>query len=180
MGKWITCTIGEIGTVVGGGTPLSSEESYYGGDIPWITPKDLSGYRKRCIGRGERNITTQGYKNSSTIILPKGSVLFSSRAPIGYVAIADTNLCTNQGFKSIIPNEKIDSTFLYYLLKYKSKDIAAQGSGTTFMEISGSAMKEIIIKIPEDIEEQRHIASILSLIDDKIELNDAINDYLTA
>ena len=108
-------------------------------------------------------------------MLPKGSVLFSSRAPIGYVAIAANDMCTNQGFKSIIPNEETDSEFLYYLLKYNKGNIASQGSGTTFAEVSGKTMKEIEVMVPKETEDQRRIASILSSLDRKIELNNKIN-----
>lgn len=108
-------------------------------------------------------------------MLPKGSVLFSSRAPIGYVAIAANDMCTNQGFKSVIPNEETDSEFLYYLLKYNKDNIASQGSGTTFAEVSGKTMKDIEVVVPKEKEDQRRIASILSSLDRKIELNNKIN-----
>jgi type I restriction enzyme S subunit len=111
-------------------------------------------------------------------MLPKGSVLFSSRAPIGYVAIASNELCTNQGFKSIIPDEQfVDSTFLYYLLVYNKVLIEGLGSGTTFKEVSGNVMKNVVVKIP-CLEIQRQIASVLSSLDDKIEVNRRINDNL--
>lgn len=108
-------------------------------------------------------------------MLPKGSVLFSSRAPIGYVAIAANDMCTNQGFKSVIPNEETDSEFLYYLLKYNKDNIASQGSGTTFAEVSGKTMKDIEVVVPKEKEDQHRIASILSSLDRKIELNNKIN-----
>ena len=105
MGEWKTCTIADIGTVVGGATPSTKkEENYINGDIAWITPKDLSNHSGRYIAEGERNITELGLKSCSAQILPVGSVLFSSRAPIGYIAIAENEVCTNQGFKSVIPN----------------------------------------------------------------------------
>ena len=175
---WTECAIGDIGTVVGGGTPSTKNEKYYNGNISWITPKDLSSFHKRYIYHGERAISEMGYKNSSTQMLPAGSVLFSSRAPIGYIAIAGKNLCTNQGFKSIVPDSKIcDSLFLYYLLSYYKYDIEAIASGTTFMEVSGTAMKNFRIRIP-NLEVQKRIARILSSLDDKIELNAQINHNL--
>ena len=107
--------------------------------------------------------------------------MFSSRAPIGYVAIAKNPIATNQGFKSIIPNpEKVDSLFLYYLLKYNKDNIEAMGSGTTFKEVSGATMKNIEVYLPEDLDEQRRIAGILGSLDDKIELNRRINANLEA
>lgn len=175
---WTECAIGDIGTVVGGGTPSTKNEKYYNGNISWITPKDLSNFHNRYIYHGERAISEMGYKNSSAQMLPAGSVLFSSRAPIGYIAIAGKNLCTNQGFKSIVPDSKIcDSLFLYYLLSYYKYDIEAIASGTTFMEVSGTAMKNFRIRIP-NLEVQKRIARILSSLDDKIELNTQINHNL--
>mgnify|MGYP000120680281 CR=1 FL=1 len=179
MGEWKTCTIADIGTVVGGATPSTKkEENYINGDIAWITPKDLSNHSGRYIAEGERNITELGLKSCSAQILPVGSVLFSSRAPIGYIAIAENEVCTNQGFKSVIPNAETESLFLYYLLKYNKNYIESMGSGTTFKEISGNTMKGIQVCVPINIEEQKKIASLLGCIDDKIELNEKINKNL--
>ena len=174
---WKTYKLSEIGTVVGGATPSTSVSSYYGGDIPWLTPKDLSNFQDRYIEKGERNITQEGLDSCSAQLLPANTVLFSSRAPIGYVAIAKNPIATNQGFKSIIPNEKVDSLFLYYILKYNKDKIEAIGSGTTFKEVSGAVMKNVEISLPS-LEEQRRIAGILGAIDDKIENNRRINANL--
>ena len=111
-------------------------------------------------------------------MLPRDTVLFSSRAPIGYVAIAANDLCTNQGFKSVIPNENVEPLFLYYLLKYNKDKIESMGSGTTFKEVSGSTMKNIEVSIPIDKILQEKIASVLCSIDDKIELNERVNNNL--
>lgn len=179
MPEWKTCTISDIGTVVGGATPSTKkEENYKNGDIAWITPKDLSTFRGRYISCGERNITKAGLHSCSTQLLPANTVLFSSRAPIGYVAIAKNELCTNQGFKSVIPNTDTDSLFLYYLLKYNKNTIENMGSGTTFKEVSGNTMKNIVVRVPTSIEEQRKIAGILGALDDKIEENEKINNNL--
>ena len=178
MAIWKECTLSEIGKIVGGATPSTKKEEHYGGDIPWITPKDLSNFSGRYISRGERNITEKGLKSCSTQIMPKNSILFSSRAPIGYVAIADNDLCTNQGFKSVVPNDNINPLFVYYLLKFNKDKIEGLGSGTTFKEVSGTTMKNVIVKVPETIEEQRRISSILDAIDKKIELNQEINNNL--
>ena len=174
---WKKYKLSEIGTVVGGATPSTTVERFYGGDIPWLTPKDLSNFQDRYIERGERNITQEGLDSCSAQLLPANSVLFSSRAPIGYVAIAKKTIATNQGFKSIIPNEKVDSLFLYYILRYNKEKIEAMGSGTTFKEVSGAVMKNIEVALPS-LEEQRRIAGILGAIDDKIENNRRINDNL--
>ena len=177
--KFIEYKLSELGEIVGGSTPFTKNESYYGGDIPWLTPKDLANFNGRYINFGERNITEAGYKSTSVKMLPINSVLFSSRAPIGYVAINNKNeVCTNQGFKSVIPNSKTDYMFLYYLLKYNKNKIEAMGSGTTFKEVSSTVMKNIIVNVPEAKEDQIKIGKILSKIDDKIELNTQTNDNL--
>lgn len=179
MKDWITCKLLDLGMIVGGATPSTKQiQNYENGNISWITPKDLSSFKDRYIDRGERNITELGLKSCSTRLIPKNSILFSSRAPIGYIAIANKELCTNQGFKSIVPNEKIDYLFLYYLLKYNKSNIENIGSGTTFKEISATVMKNFEVKIPKSKNEQRKIASILDLIDNKIELNNKINNNL--
>ncbi|MFW0895206.1 restriction endonuclease subunit S [Gardnerella sp. Marseille-Q9179] len=179
MTEWKTCTISDLGTVVGGATPSTNKpENYENGNIAWITPKDLAGFSGRYISKGKRNITNKGLSSCSTQLMPKNSILFSSRAPIGYVAIAANEMCTNQGFKSVIPNENTDYLFLYYLLKYNKNKISNLGSGTTFKEISGSAMKHVEVNVPENIQDQRKISSLLSSIDSKIENNRAINKNL--
>ena len=176
MEEWKEYKLEEIGTIVGGATPSTKEPQNYDGNISWITPKDLSNYSSRYISRGERMITSEGYNSCSCKMLPKGSVLFSSRAPIGYVAIASNELCTNQGFKSVIPDGRfVDSTFLYYLLVYNKDMIEGLGSGTTFKEVSGNVMRNVVVKIP-GLDTQKRISSILSSLDDKIEVNKQIND----
>ena len=179
VSEWKECTIADLGEVVGGATPSTKQpENYENGIISWITPKDLSTFKGRFITHGERNITEIGLNSCSTRILPPHTILFSSRAPIGYVAIVAKEMCTNQGFKSVIPNADTDFMFLYYLLKYNRGNIENMGSGTTFKEVSGNTMKSIKVYVPVDIEEQRRIGAILSAIDDKIELNTAINENL--
>ena len=179
MSEWVECTISDIGTVVGGATPSTKKsENYVDGKIAWITPKDLSTFKGRYIVSGERNITESGLKSCSTKLLPKNTVLFSSRAPIGYIAIAANDLCTNQGFKSVIPNENTDPLFLYYLLKFNKDKIESMGSGTTFKEISAKVMKSIKVFVPISKSMQKNIASILGAIDNKIELNNSINNNL--
>ena len=179
MAEWIECKISDLGTVVGGATPSTKKVEYYeDGNIAWITPKDLSTFSGRYIQRGERNITEIGLKSCSTQLLPENTVLFSSRAPIGYVAIAANEVCTNQGFKSVIPNEATDPLFLFYLLKHNKDKIETMGSGTTFKEVSGNTMKNIIVRVPSDKEVQNNIASILGTLDDKIEENERINNNL--
>lgn len=179
MAEWVERKIFDIGTVVGGATPSTKKpENYENGEIAWITPKDLSTFSGRYIERGERNITEIGLESCSTQLLPPNTVLFSSRAPIGYVAIAANEVCTNQGFKSVIPNENTDPLFLFYLLKYNKDKIEGMGSGTTFKEVSGNTMKNIVVNVPTDKKVQEKIAAILGSIDDKIEENEQINNNL--
>lgn len=179
MVEWKTCTISDVGTVIGGATPSTKKsDNYENGTIAWITPKDLSTFSGRYIKNGERNITEVGLKSCSAQLMPKDTILFSSRAPIGYVAIAAGEVCTNQGFKSVVPNENIDPLFLYYLLKYNKNKIENLGSGTTFKEVSGNTMKNVEIAIPRRKEDQKAISSILGALDDKIEENEMINNNL--
>jgi len=181
MTEWKECKIADLGTVIGGATPSTKDPANYeNGTIAWITPKDLATFTGRYIKRGERNITEIGLKSCSTQLLPPNSVLFSSRAPIGYIAIAANEVCTNQGFKSVIPNDDTDPLFLYYLLKYNKDKIESMGSGTTFKEVSGNTMKGISVRVPMDISVQKRISAVLGMIDDKIEENERINDNLLA
>lgn len=179
MAEWKECKIADLGTVIGGATPSTKDSANYeNGTIAWITPKDLSIFTGRYIKRGERNITEIGLKSCSTQLLPPNSVLFSSRAPIGYIAISANEICTNQGFKSVIPNNDTDPLFLYYLLKYNKDKIESMGSGTTFKEVSGNTMKGISVRVPKDVSAQKRISAVLGMIDDKIEENERINDNL--
>lgn len=166
--------IKDIGTIVSGGTPKTTENDYWNGDISWITPKDLSTNKSKYIHYGERNITDKGLSHSSSKMLPKGTVLLTSRAPIGYLAIAGKDLCTNQGFKSIICNtEIIKPEYLYYLLNTKIDDLISISTGSTFLELSKSVFEEYQIKI-HNLEEQQHIIDTIGSIDDLIENNNTI------
>jgi len=170
MGEWREYKISDIADVIGGGTPKTSIEEYWNGDIPWLSPRDLTGYDRVYISHGDRFITEKGLKKSSAKMMPKGSILLTSRAPIGYVAIAENEICTNQGFKSLIPREDIsNSEFLYYWIKNKIDYLQQLGTGTTFAEISGGVIKGINISLPP-LKEQKAIAEVLSSLDDKIDL----------
>lgn len=160
---WRVLKIKEMTSIIGGGTPSTSIDEYYDGDIPWLSPVDLSGYKKKYISRGRKNITKEGLKKSSARLLPKNSVLFSSRAPIGYIAIAENELTTNQGFKNLLPSPLYDPSFAYYFLKYKKDYIESQASGTTFKEISGKKLGEIEFILPPLPEQQRIVAKLDAL-----------------
>lgn len=178
MSEWQTFCLKDLGKIVGGATPSTNNPKNYGNKIAWITPKDLSTLQGRYIKKGSRSISRLGFKSCSCVLLPKHAILFSSRAPIGYVAIAKKRLCTNQGFKSIIPNKKIYFEFLYYLLKYHKDNISNIGGGTTFKEVSGATLGLFEVKIPPTYYEQQKIARTLSILDQKIENNHKINELL--
>lgn len=165
--KWVK--VEDFAEVVSGGTPSTDRPEFWNGDIAWITPKDLSDFKFRYISRGERNISRQGLESSNAKLLPKGTVLLSSRAPVGYLAIAKNELTTNQGFQSLVPKENVITEFLYYLLKDNVEYLKSQASGTTFGEISKSTLKKLIFLLPP-LPEQKAIAEVLSSLDDKIDL----------
>ena len=169
MNKWRGCKLGEVAEIIGGGTPKTSVAEYWNGDIPWLTPKDLSGLKGRFLSRGERNISEAGLKNSSAKLLPKHAVLLSSRAPVGYLAISLNEVTTNQGFRSLIPQSNTHYLFLYYLLKNNVDYLKSQSTGTTFGELAGSTLKSLSFTFPP-LPEQKAIATVLSSLDDKIDL----------
>lgn len=149
--KWKSGTISDLGLVVGGSTPSKAKAEYYtNSGIAWITPKDLSVNKSKFITHGGNDITELGLKNSSASIMPKGTVLFSSRAPIGYIAIAAGEVTTNQGFKSIVPKTEIGTAFVYFFLKYNLSVIEGMASGSTFKEVSGNTMRNIPATIPDE------------------------------
>ncbi len=161
---WILIPLGDCCQIISGSTPKRNKPEYWGGDIPWVTPKDLSKLRTPVLEDAPEKITEAGYKSCSTTLLPQGSILFSSRAPIGYVAIAGRPMCTNQGFKSLVPNEYVHSPYLYWCMRKYASDIEALGSGTTFKEVSKGIVERFIIPLPP-LEEQRRIAAILDKAD---------------
>lgn len=148
--SWETGTISNLGTVIGGSTPSKARPEYYTKNgIAWITPKDLSINKSKFITHGESDITELGLKNSSATVMPEGTVLFSSRAPIGYIAIAAGNITTNQGFKSVVPNAEIGTAYVYYYLKQNLSMIERLSSGSTFKEVSGGTMKSVPAIVPD-------------------------------
>nr|WP_262901906.1 restriction endonuclease subunit S [Bacteroides fragilis] len=142
--SWKTKAIEDIADVYNGATPSTVNEQNYGGDIVWITPKDLSDQKQKFVYLGERNISQAGYNSCSTHLLPPNTILMSSRAPIGLLSIAKTELCTNQGFKNFVPKAENISTYLYYYLNIHIRQIEQLGTGTTFKEVS----REDVLKFP--------------------------------
>ena len=176
---WREVTLGEIAEIVGGSTPSTKESDNFDGEIPWLTPKDLSGVHDRYISRGTRNLSRKGLDSCSAKLVPANTVLLSTRAPIGYVAIAANPISTNQGFRNLVTHENICSEFIYYWLKNNTETLERHASGSTFREISGSALKQIRLRLPP-LAEQLAIAHILGTLDDKIELNRRMNETLEA
>ena len=174
---WREVAVGEIADIVGGGTPSTKVPENFDGDIPWLTPKDLSGIHDRYIERGERHLSQRGLDSSSAKLLPAGSVLLSTRAPIGYVALAKNPISTNQGFRSLVVRDGVVPEYLYYWLKLNTAELERHASGSTFRELSGSSLKEILLSLPP-LEEQRAIARVLGALDDKIELNRRMSETL--
>lgn len=174
---WEVKKLKDIGKISSGGTPSTSNDNNFGGNIAWITPADLTGYKDKFISKGKRNLSEEGLKNSSAKILPKGTILFSSRAPIGYVAIAQNEISTNQGFKNLTPNESAISEYVYYYL-LGSKNLAEQSaSGTTFKEISATAFSNLPIPLPP-LSEQK---AIVDKLDDSFtKIENAITNLINA
>ena len=167
--NWAWCRLGEIGEIISGGTPSTSNDNYWNGNISWITPADLSNYKEKYISRGKRNISIEGLENSSAKIICKGSVLFSSRAPIGYVVISGKEVTTNQGFKSISPYIENSEHYIYYFLLAEKENISLKASGTTFKELSGTEFGKIFFPLPPLSEQRRiveKIEELLALVDD--------------
>jgi type I restriction enzyme S subunit len=159
---WRVARLGEVTSIISGSTPKSGVAAYWHGEIPWIGPADLSQIEDREIRQGARNITREGYASCATRMIPPGAVIMSSRAPIGYLAIAANELCTNQGCKSFIPSDEVDSRFLFWRLKHDMQAIVALGTGNTFTEVSGSKLKAHETGFPS-LAEQRRIADRLDV-----------------
>ena len=162
---WTFARLKHIGEIVGGGTPKTNVSEYWDGGIPWLTPADLSEYEDMYVSTGARTITKLGLKSSSAQMLPANAVLYSSRAPIGYIAIAANPVCTNQGFRSVVPYDFAMSPYLYYCLKARTDNIVQRATGTTFKEISGSEMAKTIIPLPPLNEQTRIFKKATQLLE---------------
>ena len=163
---WTWLRLGDVGAIVGGGTPRSKEPRFWAtaNGIPWLTPADMSSQETRYVSRGRRDITDEGLRGSSAQLLPAGSVLFSSRAPIGYVGIAAQPLSTNQGFKSCVPYESAMAEYLWLFLKKVGREVHAEATGTTFKEVSGKEVALIPIPVPPLAEQSRIVERAHELV----------------
>lgn len=164
---WESTRIGEIAEVVGGGTPKTEVGEYWNGEIKWFTPSEIG--KTKYIFDSERHISDNGLKNSSAKLLPKYTILLSSRATVGEISIALTECSTNQGFQSLITKNNVDNEFIYYLISTIKNEFLRRSSGSTFLEISKNEIKRIPINIPE-LSEQNKISNLFSAIDNKIEM----------
>lgn len=175
--SWVQVTVADLGKVVSGGTPSTKENSYWGGNISWISPSDLTGYGNKYISKGAKCITQNGLKNSSATIMPAGSIHFSSRAPIGYTVISSCDMTTNQGFKSLVPAQGIFNEYIYYYFKNAKQLAESKATGTTFKEISGTAFCKLPVPLPPSNEQRRIVAKIEELFS---ELDKGIENLKTA
>ena len=174
---WEQRKLGEIADIIGGGTPSTSIDEYWDGDIDWYAPAEISD--KIFVSSSERKITQEGYDNSSTKLLPIGTVLFTSRAGIGKTAILRKKGCTNQGFQSIVPHEnELDSYFIYSRSEELKKYGETVGAGSTFVEVSGKQMANMNLLLPKSIEEQQKIGEYFSNLDHLITLHQRKLDKL--
>lgn len=153
--NWEVENLSHAAEIYNGATPSTAIESNYGGDIVWITPKDLSDQQCKFVYHGARNISQQGYDSCSTHMLPPHSLLMSSRAPIGLLSITEVPLCTNQGFKSLVPKAGYDVYYIYYVISQQLPKIEQLGTGTTFKEVSREdLMRFPILKIPHSLQKE--------------------------
>ena len=171
---WKSTKIGEIADIVGGGTPRTEVEEYWDGEIKWFTPSEIG--KTKYIFDSKRHITDKGLKNSSAKLLPKDTILLSSRATVGEISIALTECSTNQGFQSLITKNNVDNDFIYYLISTIKNEFLRRSSGSTFLEISKNEIKRIPINIPE-LSEQNKISNLFSAIDNKIEMLEKKHQY---
>jgi len=162
--NWRYESLGKCCYVISGATPRRDVSEYWGGGIPWVTPKDISKLDGPIIENTLEYISEKGYKSCSATILPEGSVLFSSRAPIGLVALTGRPMCTNQGFKSLVPKEGLNSKYLYHCMKWVAPKLKALGNGATFKEVSKEVVSRFEIPFPP-LSEQKRIAAILDKAD---------------
>lgn len=165
--NWIWCRLSEAGAIIGGGTPPSGDLDNFtdgGSGVAWLTPADLGKHNALYVSHGARDLTPQGLRSSSATLMPKGSVLFTSRAPIGYTAIASNEISTNQGFKSVVPYILDCNIYIAVYFRAFAKWIDGKASGTTFREVSGKIVGNLPFPLPPLAEQQRIVAKVDELM----------------
>ena len=177
--NWKTVALGDICTIVNGGTPKSEVSEYWDGDLNWITPKEMGKLTTREITNTERKITEKGIKNSSAKLLPINSVILSSRAPIGYLAINKSLMATNQGCKGLVSSERLNYEYLYYFLSHSKQLLNDMGSGATFKELSGSKLSTVEIPLPNLTIQQDIISKINKISSEVSKLNNLYKNKLS-
>ena len=161
---WTETTLGDIAEVVGGGTPSTAKEEFWDGELIWLTPTEVTAIDGKVISDSKRKITQAGLRSSGARILPQGTVILTSRASVGFVALAGTELTTNQGFQSLIPSELVDGVFLMFWIQMNRSEFESRAAGSTFKEISKSNVKSISMNLPPLVE-QRRIVDVVSSVD---------------
>ena len=164
---WVETTLGEISEVIGGGTPSTAIAEYWDGNIVWLTPTEVTSQDGKLISDSIRKITDLGFRNSGAQMLPKETVILTSRASVGYVALSGIDLCTNQGFQSLVPKESVLAKFLMFWIQQNRPEFESRSAGSTFKEISKSNVKSIKLELPP-LPEQKIIVEIVNTIDEVI------------
>jgi type I restriction enzyme S subunit len=165
---WSETSLGDIAEVIGGGTPSTTIAEYWDGDIVWLTPTEITSQDGKVVSDSIRKITDMGFKNSGAQMLPRDSVILTSRASVGYVALAGRELCTNQGFQSLIPKQSVLAKFLMFWIQQNRPEFESRSAGSTFKEISKSNVKSIKLQLPS-LPEQKRIVDLISSVDSYIE-----------
>ena len=176
---WKTVKLGDVCKIFNGGTPKSNVTDYWGGDVQWLTPKDMGKLNSRYVKNTERKITIEGLNNSSAKLVPSQSVILSCRAPIGHVFINEVEMSFNQGCKGLITTNEITVEYLYYFLFSSKKLLNDLGTGTTFKEISGKTLANVSVPLPPLAEQQRIVAKLDTIFSELVDANEAIEQSKT-
>ena len=179
QGKWEVKRLGDVAEIISGGTPKTGEPAYWNGGIKWCTPTDITGCAGKYLRDTERSISPMGLTNSGAVMLPPGALLLCSRATIGEVRIAGAEVCTNQGFKSLVCRPDVDGEFMYYKLLTMKQQMVERAFGSTFLEISKANVAALEVRLPP-LGEQTAIATILSDMDAELTTLEARRDKTRA
>ncbi len=175
--RWDVVRLGDVCEVVGGTTPSRSKPEYWGGDIPWVTPSEITELPGMELTRSRETISAKGMTSAGLRVIPAGSVLLTSRATIGATAVNQIPVTTNQGFQNLIPNSQTDGTWLYYLATAMKRDLERRAAGSTFLEISRDGVRSLRVSLPPHLEQQK-IATVIHTIDQTVDRNAEHRDTL--